>query len=170
LGGGGCGEGEARGEGSEQGNAEEEGGTLHGGSLRVSDSSLKGSVARSVHLMHGRSRPGGPKESSPRREPWVDVGYGIPAPAGRQNPHFPESYAPPGLDLPNAGDPRLTPWAIVCRCSAPVAGQPWTSGGEGFPAFKREFQVIGLKNSRWCASRLKTETSICAPSNLANLP
>jgi hypothetical protein len=31
-------------------------------------------------------RPGGPKDSSPRRQPWVVFVYGTPAPAGRQNP------------------------------------------------------------------------------------
>jgi len=39
--GGGCGQGEARDEGSKQGEAEEEG-ALHGGSLKISGSSLKG--------------------------------------------------------------------------------------------------------------------------------
>jgi len=31
-----------------------------------------------------RFRPGGPKDSSPRREPWVPRPEGLPAPAGRQ--------------------------------------------------------------------------------------
>ena len=34
------------------------------------------------HLVPGRFRPGGPKESSPRREPWVDVGFRDPSPSG----------------------------------------------------------------------------------------
>jgi hypothetical protein len=32
------------------------------------------------HLLHGSLRPGGPKDSSPRREPWVGVGDDSPAP------------------------------------------------------------------------------------------
>ncbi len=42
------------------------------------------SSAGAPHLVPGRFRPGGPKDSSPRREPWVDVDCGSPAPAGRQ--------------------------------------------------------------------------------------
>jgi hypothetical protein len=68
-----------------------------------------------------RLRPGGPKDSSPRRKPWVDVGHESTAPAGRQNPLPPESCAPPGLvafrasthglrrGLPSAGAPHLVP-------------------------------------------------------------
>jgi hypothetical protein len=33
----------------------------------------------------------------------------------------PGSCAPPGLYLPNARSSGLTPWAIICRCSAPRA-------------------------------------------------
>jgi hypothetical protein len=66
-------------------------------------------------------------ENSPRREPW---GLGIiprfPSPGGAtEAPHGwgPSSVAPPGLrKLSFNADPRLTPWAIVCRRSAAVLG------------------------------------------------
>ena len=74
-------------------------------------------------------RPGGPAESSPRREPW-DAGpsLGFPSPGkGRQrvdnetafNGRGTESAAPTGAGISRHDpNPRLTPWAISCRRSA----------------------------------------------------
>ncbi len=76
-------------------------------------------------------RPGGPKDSSPRREPWVHFGYRNPAPAGRQNLLFQESSAPLGLDLFRAsthgsrrglssvGAPHLSHIGVEARSSLP---------------------------------------------------
>jgi hypothetical protein len=85
-------------------------------------------------------RPGGPKDSSPRREPWVHLGYGSPAPAGRQNPLFPDSSAPLGLDLFRAsthgsrrglssvGAPHLSNIGVEARSPLPGAPSEETMG------------------------------------------
>jgi hypothetical protein len=114
--------------------------------------------AGAPHLAPGRPRPGGPKDDSPRRKPWVDVGSGSPAPAGRQIPIPPESCAPPGLapfhasthglrrGLSSAGAPHLVPAQSTPHDSArarPRPGgpkddsprrEPWVDVGSGSPA------------------------------------
>jgi hypothetical protein len=79
------------------------------------------------------SRPGGPKDDSPRRESWVDVGYGTPAPAGRQNPLLPDSFIERPSIFPTAGTivvehhttPTPTAFCPLAQGWSEARGQPW---------------------------------------------
>ena len=61
---------------------------------------------------------GGAKDGSPRREPW-DKSWKQASPGGAKENHATNRYsvAPPGLGMLTI-NPRLAPWATVCRCSA----------------------------------------------------
>src|SRR5579872_4600943 len=62
-------------------------------------------------------RPGGPTDSSPRPEPWVQgASPTMPAPEGRKNVGFAGRCLPPlrGWEIFHwRSHPRLTPWAII---------------------------------------------------------
>ena len=81
------------------------------------------------HLTPVRSRPGGPKDDSPRREPWVGVVCTESAPAGRQKPTTPESCTSPELGSArgNASPPHphtLPRFPAPPRLRAPAGKSP----------------------------------------------
>ena len=112
------------------------------------------------HRTPVRSRPGGPKDDSPRREPWVGVVCTESAPAGRQTPTTPESCTsprgPPAETPGRRENPLQTTLPLRLRAPAGKSPPPPRAAGES--------QVSRFKSKGWGETPSSRAQSYESPS------